>query len=299
MQQSDMHKRVEVSTEAFSPRAFQCSVFSQGMQYPKGYRLNPRNVYDYEIELFLDGSGSIIVDGTEFPVRKGDIMLRRPGQRAQGVMPYSCYMICFDLLGNMGKSPEAYNFEKQQEFQENYKNPILDAIPLIYHTAYYDKQFSLFDAAFRGFVEAEEEAELVTKAAIIQILYHIYREVRSQLSDQNLAASAHALEIRRVLQFIRNHYTSRINLEMMAQVANLSPTYFHKIFTEAVGTTPNEFVIQQRMGSARELLLGTSRSIADVAIACGMDNTPYFSYLFKKRNGMSPAEFRRKYSYAG
>ena len=44
-----------------------------------------------------------LIEDTVFPVHKGDISFKRPGQYVQGIMPYKSYMICFDLIGNTDK----------------------------------------------------------------------------------------------------------------------------------------------------------------------------------------------------
>ena len=83
----------------------------------------------------------------------------------------------------------------------------------------------------------------------------------------------------------------------MAAVAGMSPNYFHRVFTRAMGMTPNEFVISKKMNRARELLATTSKSIADISLECGFDNIAYFSYVFKRYSGITPSSFRVAYSY--
>ena len=62
-------------------------------------RFTPRVCYDYEIEYYVRSEGGVIIDGHYTPFAAGDISVRRPGQRVQGVPPYECYVLCVDLLG--------------------------------------------------------------------------------------------------------------------------------------------------------------------------------------------------------
>ncbi len=97
-------KTKEINIEACSPVILKSSYFQNEQNFPAGYKLEPRYVYDYELEFFLESSGSITVNDQNYKIKQGDIMFRKPGQFAQGIMPYSCYLICFDLLGNTGKT---------------------------------------------------------------------------------------------------------------------------------------------------------------------------------------------------
>ena len=288
---------VEAATRDFSPQILKCSIFSQGMDLPEGYKLEQRYVYDYELEFFLEGSGSIIVDHVEYPVRQGDIMFRKPGQLAQGIMPYNCYLICFDLLGNTGKEAEAYDLTREQDCQFRYKNSLLDQIPVIFHPNFSEKYHHLFDVILRNFIRAEEDAHLITKSSLLQILYHIYQDIKENTTNINMVSSAHASGIKRAIEFISKNYSRDMNLRQLSQVCNLSPTYFHKIFAQAMGVTPNEYVTKIRLDKAKELLIETSLPVSEVAVYCGFNNIPYFSYLFKKRLGIAPGEYKRRNSY--
>jgi len=138
-------RQIEIENDKFSPIVLECLLFTQGINFPQGYRLEKRYVYDYEIEYFLYSTGGMMIEGNEYPVRTGDIVFRRPGQLVQGIMPYKCYLICFDLLGNTGKSPHLYDFSKEQEFQDYYINPVLDAIPHVFHNPYEERYHKIFD----------------------------------------------------------------------------------------------------------------------------------------------------------
>ncbi len=72
--------------------------------------------------------------------------------------------------------------------------------------------------------------------------------------------------------------------------------YFSRRFIELIGSTPQEFLIQQRLTSAAELLRLTNLPIKNVADQCGYPNQLHFSQAFKKYYGVSPKEWRRQNS---
>ncbi|CDN46023.1 MULTISPECIES: bifunctional transcriptional activator/DNA repair enzyme AdaA [Paenibacillus] len=94
-------------------------------------------------------------------------------------------------------------------------------------------------------------------------------------------------------RFIRAHYAERLTLEALAAACHGSPFHLHRTFHKIVGVTPVEYIQQVRAEAAKELLLSTDLPVAAVGKRCGWPNTPYFTTLFKKMTGMTPAAYRR------
>ena len=98
--------------------------------------------------------------------------------------------------------------------------------------------------------------------------------------------------IHEALSYIEHNFQNEITIEDIAGVCGLNRTYFGKIFKEALGKTPQEFLLNYRMLKAAELLKLTSLSIGDVGLAVGYANQMHFSRAFKNNYGISPREWR-------
>ena len=98
--------------------------------------------------------------------------------------------------------------------------------------------------------------------------------------------------IHEALTYIEHNFQNEITIEDIAGVCGLNRTYFGKIFKEALGKTPQEFLLNYRMLKASELLKLTSLSIGDVGLAVGYANQMHFSRAFKNNYGISPREWR-------
>lgn len=98
--------------------------------------------------------------------------------------------------------------------------------------------------------------------------------------------------IHEALTYIEHNFQNEITIEDIAGVCGLNRTYFGKIFKEALGKTPQEFLLNYRMLKAAELLKLTSLSIGDVGLAVGYANQMHFSRAFKNNYGISPIEWR-------
>ena len=82
----------------------------------------------------------------------------------------------------------------------------------------------------------------------------------------------------------------------IARSAGLNPSYFGKLFKEATGKTPQQYLIGYRMAKAAELLKLTSMSIAEVGAEVGYPNQLHFSRAFKGVYGLSPRGWRKQNS---
>ncbi len=100
--------------------------------------------------------------------------------------------------------------------------------------------------------------------------------------------------VREALSFIEQNFQNDISVEDIASFCNLNRSYFGKIFRDAVGKTPQEFLISYRMGKAAELLKLTSLSIGNISSAVGYPSQLHFSRAFKNVYGVSPREWRNE-----
>lgn len=100
--------------------------------------------------------------------------------------------------------------------------------------------------------------------------------------------------IREALAYVEQNFQNSISVEDIADNCGLNRSYFGKIFKEAVGKTPQEFLLNYRMTKAAELLKLTKLSIGDIGNAVGYDNQLHFSRAFKNIYGVSPREWRNQ-----
>lgn len=94
-------------------------------------------------------------------------------------------------------------------------------------------------------------------------------------------------------QFIMDNLDQPIGLRDIASKAGLSQFHFSRRFREAEGLTPYQFVREQRLSRARELLENSDLTVAEIAYACGYSSQSHLTSLFKARFNMPPGRWRR------
>ena len=98
--------------------------------------------------------------------------------------------------------------------------------------------------------------------------------------------------IKPALGYVRERYNKPIRLDALADLCDVSKSYFCRVFKETMGVGVSEYVITLRMAEAQKLLKNTDMTVVAVAVEVGYVDCGYFNKLFKKRFGVTPLEYR-------
>lgn len=115
-----------------------------------------------------------------------------------------------------------------------------------------------------------------------------------ELERGSSAASVSAGTVRRALEFIGDNLTGDLSLADIARAADTSERHLYRLFREAVGLSPHQYVIRGRVEEARALLRRTDLTIAEVAVSSGFAHHQHLNRHFKRLTGASPERFRRE-----
>ena len=99
-------------------------------------------------------------------------------------------------------------------------------------------------------------------------------------------------EIKAALLYIQYHYTRKVTLDDLATAVNLDKSYLCRLFKKEIGQNIFQYLKEQRMKRAAEMIAGGNIYIREVAAAVGFEDPFYFTRLFKKYYGVSPSEYK-------
>lgn len=135
--------------------------------------------------------------------------------------------------------------------------------------------------------------ELFIKAGIFRILGTLYRNVNTTPIRARASRRDHYGDFSPLLQHLSSHYPEELNMRDAAQMVNLSPYHFCRMFKRTTGKTLVEYIHLLRVNQAERMLLETESSVAAIAEKVGFGSISYFSTVFKKHKNQTPTEYRK------
>ena len=222
----------------------------------------------FEIELPIEEGGISYIDSGSRQISPDMIICAKPGQVRRTKFPFKCYYVhmiihsgkLYDVLIN---TPDVFETRKR----ETYKNIFERLI----------KQYSTF-----------ADNDIILQSLILELIHTVYMD-SGRVIKNSIGTTGNVIE--KALIFIKEHLTEELTLETVADHVSLSPNYFHNIFKTAVSVTLREYIEQQRIKKAINLLLTTDFSLTEIAYECGFSSQSYFSYVFKRRMKTTPREY--------
>jgi AraC-like DNA-binding protein len=134
--------------------------------------------------------------------------------------------------------------------------------------------------------------------AMLERLLHVHRGVGSTIERLPAVRRSTRLELYRKLHMAKDFIDANIELPLtlarIAREACLSTHHFLRLFKEAFGITPHQYLTTRRIDRARHLLVATDLPIGQVCSAVGFTSAGSFSLLFRRRTGLSPEGFRER-----
>ncbi len=157
------------------------------------------------------------------------------------------------------------------------------ADPLIYHLGLSLKktlQINTFDSRFY--------AESLSVALIAHLMQ--FYTAKNPVANDVFCEDA---QIKQAKDYIHAYLTQKLSLQAIADVVGLSKYHFCRIFKQSTGLTPWQYVIQQRIKLAKQLLQNSQLSIWQISNRLGYSNSTQFTNFFRKHTGITPSDFRK------
>ena len=127
----------------------------------------------------------------------------------------------------------------------------------------------------------------------LQALQNLMNTMVKSFWGDGLIRSKRSMLSVKIEQYIKEHIEEKIYVEELCKAFFLSKNALYALFKREFQSTVNEFILSKRMKSAKRLLKETNLSLTEIAAACGFDDYNYFIRIFKKKNGISPLQYRK------
>jgi transcriptional regulator GlxA family with amidase domain len=92
---------------------------------------------------------------------------------------------------------------------------------------------------------------------------------------------------------MRSRLDEAVPLAELASALSLSPSHFARAFKQTMGQPPHRWLMEQRIDKAKQLLIGTTQSLGEIALVCGFADQSHFTRIFSRVTHSSPGAWRR------
>ena len=228
----------------------------------------------FEIEMPLDNGGISYINDTSHPIMKNMVICAKPGQIRHTKLPFKCYYVhiivsegeLFDLLSSL---PDFIELSDPKNVRET------------------------FAALSESYNIGTLRENILTQSLILSLIYTLSKSADSYKQEYQPKSSNRTI-IEQTIQYIKSNLSDELSLATLSERVNFSPIYFHKLFKTSTGKTLHEYVEDQRIKKSINLLISTNMTLAQIAYECGFSSQSYFSYAFKKKNGLTPREYAKE-----
>lgn len=257
------------------PNIIATGIYNSNLIYKKGAVSKNRKVKMFEIELPIEKGGISYINDKKANIVPDLLVVAKPNDIRHTLTPFKCYyvhMILLDgeLYDELLNVPSFINVAKKEKFIEVFKK---------------------ISACYEASIKTEE---IMLQSHILELIYLILEESK-KISIQQSANKNNFKVINNVVDYIINNITADLSLTAISKRVGFTSIYFHNFFKSSTGKTLHDFVEEQRLKKAINLLTSTSKTVTEIAYECGFSSQSYFNYVFKRAKNMTPKQYVKNF----
>ncbi|WP_084429396.1 AraC family transcriptional regulator [Aliagarivorans marinus] len=159
----------------------------------------------------------------------------------------------------------------------------------------FDRELSLeIGRKLCQFPEQSPFERLINLLGILQQLASSPRQrLAEQVTPQQMSGASKRIDA--ILEFVAEHYQTKISADDMANLTNMTTVSFSKYFKRTFNKTFTNYLNEYRISRACALLIQDEHNVEEVAFRCGYNNMAFFHRQFRQQIGQTPLQYRKQY----
>ncbi|MEK4060761.1 MULTISPECIES: AraC family transcriptional regulator [unclassified Paenibacillus] len=276
-----------------------------GLAYflPGYIHMNRQHIQVFDLLFVREGCLYLGEEDRRYEVRAGEALILRPDCHHFGTEgcreDTSYYWLHFQTSGTWSPVTVPSASLKAE-----------DTVDECSHSALFDvRTFNLSLSQYMTLLQPARMEELLAQLEQLKVNAHLdsvrfkqqilFQEVLQQLSasmhrEQTVSLTTACAE--QAASYLRAHYREEITTGMLGDSLNFHPVYIARCMNREYGCSPMEYLLRYRIEQSKLLLMQTSFPIARIAEEVGFNQAPYFSSSFMKLEGISPRQYRQRFS---
>jgi len=249
-----------------------------------------------EIVFITKGKGIQVISNNEYEVAEGDIFILQGFQNHyfKNAGKAEIINVMFDpsrnpfLIPHDIRSIDGYNalfiLEPRYRNRKHFRNMLhLNGVELA-------KAEYILNSMLHEQSQKEPGYELFLKNKLEELIIFLSRKY----SQIGVPRARSLLRIGKAVDYLEHHYGQNIYIHQLAELSYMSLRNFQRVFRDATGRSPNDYLLDLRLQQASKLLTETESSVYSISNQVGIHDWYYFSRAFKRKMGISPLKYRKK-----
>lgn len=140
-------------------------------------------------------------------------------------------------------------------------------------------------------MDDNSQKDIMADFALKELLIRLMQTQARSMVEKNIVKNKSRIGF--VVDYIKRNLHQKLSIDSIAKLAYVSKSNFFKMFRDELGISPNDFILQERISKAKELLAGQN-SIKETAYQTGFSDTNYFTRVFKQLEGTTPKTYQNR-----
>lgn len=250
-----------------------------------GYRIPPHFHPHFELLYILKGARGLRLNGIRRTAESGDLVVFRPGEVHE------------EFSASETISYFVFRFHPSQLQSAHLEFPPTDRTGPVITIPRRERFLELFSRMMDEHENRKPGSGLLLGAYMVEFVVLLRRAVDEVLQSRpdDEEDRRQNPRLRAAMETIQQNLAGELNLKKLAQSVFMSVSHFAHTFKQHVGESPKSFLIRERIEKAKELLATSGKTAREIAAILGYDSPYYFYRQFRRRTGMTTAEFRRRH----
>ncbi len=242
----------------------------------------------------IAGEAVFTFDGEQYSVKAGDALLIPAETAYRADTADSCDYYFFHFTGMMERVKEPQGYPQiKKDFSFDLADVSHSKITIMQRTQTGDVDAKLY-GLMTDCEELHNSATFSGRLAIDNVLCRILL-ILAQFTEQQYYTTGYPMVLDKMLTYIHKNLTAPITTAQLCQYCGVSESYAARIFKKHLNTTMTQYITDQKLSYACELIRNTGMNISQIASYLGFCDVYYFSRRFKEKYGKAPTQmFVRK-----
>lgn len=249
-------------------------------------------------EIVLSYKGNILcsADGNEFELKEGEMIFHKPNERHSLTVRENektgVFVISFDCLSDAMRF-FAKRKVKLNSHQLKYVRDIIEIAKKTYDITFYNLDIDIMNLLANPTLGGEQQIKNNLETLLIDVMRSLTEtEDGNDVFLQETEINNKLAED--IISILKNNLYSRLSIEQISKKISYSKAYVFRQFKLATGKSIMDFYGELKMKEAKRLLKENKLSVKEIAEKLAFDTPNYFSKTFKKLNGITPTEYKKR-----